>query len=126
MFENSIHQKAYDLLSSGQFRKAHTLLEKKVTIEMGGLIWIDFLYLNTVVHPKRFDIEQLELLTKNKPDWEFAHSLLDAVKQNDFDKAQKLIFDEFETMNNIRTQVLSLDDSEQTLQRYFNLKNKPL
>ncbi len=126
MFENSNHQKAYDLLTSGQFRKAHTLLEKKMSVNMGGIIWLDYLYLNTIVHPKRFNLEQLEEIMECKPDWDFIKQLVIYVRNQQLELAQKHIYENFETINTIRQSLLNSSLSAEDIQKVMNQHNKPV
>lgn len=126
MFENPNHQKAYTFLSTGQFRKAHTLLQKKMSFDMGGLIWIDYLYAATIVFPNRFDENEIIELIRHKPEWNFPKELLGFIQENQLEQAQQLIFNEFEQMNRIRQQVLSSEIQESTIQRIINNKNTPI
>ncbi len=126
MFENENHKRAFEFLSQGNFRKAHTLLDSQMSPEMGGLIWIDFLYLQSIVHPNTLDLEQINTLVKAKPEWEFMIKLQQKLIQKDWEAVNNCIYDEFELQNSIRKNILAAKVTESDIQRIIDLKNRPV
>lgn len=126
MFENENHQRAHDFLMQGNFRKAHTLLAQQMNPEMGGLIWVDFLYLQTIVHPNQFNVQQLEEVAKVKPEWDFLNELIAFLSNNDLEMATKHIYEQFEIQNTIRKNVMESNISTEDIQRIIDFKNRPI
>ena len=126
MFENEQHQKAYALLSKGQFRKAHIMLHGQMDVNMNGLIWVDYLYLQTIVHPNQFDTGLLEDLQKNKPEWLFMVSLNDRLQANDLTAANELIYLEFDHLNTGRQIMENKNLTPESIQQIIDFKNRPV
>lgn len=126
MFENENHQRAYECLMQGNFRKAHSLIANQMNTKMGGLIWVDFLYLQTVVHPNHFDTDQLTQIAIEKPDWTFILELNRMLAEGNLSLATKWIQDQFEVQNTIRKNVLASDISSEDIERMIKFTNRPI
>lgn len=94
--------------------------------KMGGLIWVDFLYLQTVVHPNHFDTDQLTQVAIEKPEWTFILELNRLLAERDLTQATKWIQDQFEEQNTIRKNVLASDISSEDIERMIKFTNRPI
>lgn len=94
--------------------------------KMGGLIWVDFLYLQTVVHPNHFDTDQLTQVAIEKPDWTFILELNRMLAEGNLSLATKWIQDQFEVQNTIRKNVLASDISSEDIERMIKFTNRPI
>lgn len=94
--------------------------------KMGGLIWVDFLYLQTVVHPNHFDKEMLVEVAKEKPEWAFLTELNAFLSNNDYSQATTHIQNQFEEQNTIRKNILDADIQPEDIQRIIKFTNRPI